>query len=238
MCMNCYLPEPGIKPTSLPPPALVGRFFIYQLCHLGIDIHFKDHCHQLLLFMTKVGETTLEEVLIRVLIGSTHKSRNCYTGYSRCYWDKSVPPMMTGITEKLLQMHGMRCLHDKCVPLILLLQGCLLQHEGMHFKGCPLFQLKQQIVKCRSLSFVENNQHFVNIGNMPEEPLGWNSKNRLGPLFAKPWDKIQIRKRKIASVLSGLPHLFFLGSRKQTLRPEDCRISLWTNVGWGGSSSL
>lgn len=123
-------------------------------------------------------------------------------------------------------MHGLRCLHDKCVPLILLLQGCLLQHEGMHFKGCPLFQLKQQIVKCRSLSFVENNQHFVNIGNMPEEPLGWNSKNRLGPLFAKPCDKIQIRKRKIASVLSGLPHLFFLGSRKQTLRPEDCRISL------------
>ena len=61
---------------------------------------------------------------------------------------------------------------------------------------------------------------------MPEEPLGWNSKNRLGPLFAKPCDKIQIRKRKIASVLSGLPHLFFLGSRKQTLRPEDCRISL------------
>ena len=42
---------------------------------------------------------------------------------------------------------------------------------------------------------------------MPEEPLGWNSKNRLGPLFAKPCDKIQIRKRKIASVLSGLPHL-------------------------------
>lgn len=194
--MNCYLPEPGIKPTSLPPPALVGRFFIYQLCHLGIDIHFKDHCHQLLLFMTKVGETTLEEVLIRVLIGSTHKSRNCYTGYSRCYWDKSVPPMMMGITEKLLQMHGLRCLHDKCVPLILLLQGCLLQHEGMHFKGCPLFQLKQQIVKCRSLSFVENNQHFVNIGNMPEEPLGWNSKTGWALFLPSPAIKYKSEKEK------------------------------------------
>ena len=235
MCMNCYLPEPGIKPTSLPPPALVGRVFLDQLRHLGIDIHFKDHCHQLLLFMTKLGETTLEEGLIRVLIGSTHKSRNRSTGSSRYYWDKSVPPMMMGITEKLLQMHGMWCLH---VPLILLLQGGLLPHERLHYKGCLLFQLKQQIVKCRSLSFVENNQQFVNIGNMPEEPLGWNSKNRLGPLFARPCDKIQIRKRKIASVLSGLPHLFFLGSRKQTLRPEDCRISLWTNVGWGGGSSL
>ena len=107
---------------------------------------------------------------------------------------------------------------------MLLLQVCLLQHEGLHFKGCLLFQLKQQIVKCRSLSFVENNQQFVNICNMPEQPLGCNSKNRLGPLFAKPHDKIQIKKTKIASVLSGLPHLFFLDGRKQTLRPDDCGI--------------
>ena len=107
---------------------------------------------------------------------------------------------------------------------MLLLQVCLLQHEILHFKGCLLFLLKQQILKCRSLSFVENNQQFVNICNMPEQPLGKNSKNRLGPLFAKPCHKIQIKKRKIASVLSGLPHLFFLDVRKQTLRPDDCRI--------------
>ena len=25
--MNCYLPDPGIKTTSLPSPALVGRLF-------------------------------------------------------------------------------------------------------------------------------------------------------------------------------------------------------------------
>ena len=118
----------------------------------------------------------------------------------------------------------MRCLHDKCVHIVLLLQVCPLQHEGLHLKGCLLFQLKQQIVKCRSFSFVENNQPFVNICNMPEKALGWNSKNRLGPLFAKPCNKIQIKKRKIASVLSGLPHLFFLDGRKQTLRPDDCRI--------------
>ena len=110
------------------------------------------------------------------------------------------------------------------VPFMLLLQVCLLQHEGLHFKECLLFQLKQQILKCRSLSFLENNQQFVNICNMPEQHLGWNSKNRLGSLFAKPCDKIQIQKRKIASVFSGLPHLFFLDGRKQTLRPDDCRI--------------
>lgn len=121
--------------THITSPSCTGRQIFYLSTVPPRNRHtFQDHCHQLLLFMTKVGETTLEEVLIRVLIGSTHKSRNCYTGYSRCYWDKSVPPMMMGITEKLLQMHGMRCLHDKCVPLILLLQGCLLQHEGMHFK--------------------------------------------------------------------------------------------------------
>ena len=103
---------------------------------------------------------------------------------------------------------------------MLFLQVCLLQHEGLHLKGCLLFQLKQQIVKCRSLSLVGNNQQFVNTCNMPEQALGWNSKNRLGPLFAKPCNKIQIKKRKIATFLSGLPHLFFLDGRKQTLRQD------------------
>ena len=44
-----------------------GRQIIYRQCHLGIDIHFKNHYHQLLLFMTKVGERTLEEVPVSVL---------------------------------------------------------------------------------------------------------------------------------------------------------------------------
>ena len=131
--------------------------------------------------------------------------------------------MMMGLTEKLLQIHGMLGLHDKCVPLMLLLQVCLLQHEGLNLKGCLLFQLKQQIVKCRSLSFVGNNQQFVNTCNMPEQALGWNSTNSLGSLFAKPCDKIQIKTRQ-TMILSGLPHLFFLDGRKQTLRPDDCRI--------------
>ena len=82
-----------------------GRQIIYWLCHLGINIHFKNHCHQLLLFMTKVGERTLEEVLISVLI-STRKSRNCYTGYSSYYWDKSVPLMMMGITKNYYKFMG------------------------------------------------------------------------------------------------------------------------------------
>ena len=30
-------------------------------------MHFKNHCHQLLLFMTEVGEITLEEILISIL---------------------------------------------------------------------------------------------------------------------------------------------------------------------------
>ena len=131
-----------------------------------------------------------------VLIRSIHKSRNCQTGYSSYYWDKSVPPMMMGIPEKLLQIHGMQGLHDKCVHLMLPLQVCLLQPEGLHLKGCLLFQIKQQTVKCKSLSFVGNNQQYVNICNMPEQILGQNSKNRLGPLFAKPCDKIQIKKKK------------------------------------------
>ena len=104
--------------------------------------------------------------------------------------------MMMGITEKLLQIHGMRGLHDKCVPLMLLLQVCLLQHEGLNLKGCLLFQLKQQIVKCRSLSFVGNNQQFVNTCNMPEQALGWNSKNKLGTLFAKPVTKYKSKQEK------------------------------------------
>ena len=132
--------------------------------------------------------------------------------------------MMMGITEKLLQIHGMQCLHDKGIHLMLLLQVCLLQHEGLHLKWWLLFQLKQQTVKCRSLSFVGNNQQFVNICNTPEQALGWNSKNRLGPLFAKPCDKIQIKKRKIVMILSEFPHLFFLDGTKQTLRPDD-----WNN---------
>ena len=45
--------------------------------------------------------------------------------------------MMMGITEKLLQIHGKRGLYDKCVPLRLLLQECLLQHEGPHLKETP-----------------------------------------------------------------------------------------------------
>ena len=79
---------------------------------------------------------------------------------------------------------------------MLLLQVCLLQHEGLHLKRCLLFQLKQQILKCRSLSFVEKDQQFVHICNMPEQALGCNSKNRLVPLFAKPCDKILKKKKK------------------------------------------
>ena len=107
---------------------------------------------------------------------------------------------------------------------MLLLQVCILQPEGLHLKGCLLFQFKQQILKCRSLSFVENDQQFVNICNVPEKALEWNSRNRLSPLFAKLCDKIQIKIRKITSNLSGLPHLFFLDGRKQTLKPDDCRF--------------
>ena len=132
--------------------------------------------------------------------------------------------MMIGIPEKFLQIHGMRCLYDQCVHLMLLLQVDLLQHEGLHLKGCLLFQLKQQILTCRSLSFVEQDQQFVNIGNTPEQALGCNSENRLGSLFPKPCDKIQIQKRKIATILSGLPHFCVLDGRKHTLRPDDCRI--------------
>ena len=132
--------------------------------------------------------------------------------------------MMMGIPEKFLEIHGMRCLHDQCVHLMLLLQVDLLQHEGLHLKGCLLFQLKQQILKCRSLSFVEKNQQFVNISNTPEKALGCNTENSLGPLFPKPCDKIQIQKRKIATVLSGLPRFCVLDGKKHTLRPDDCRI--------------
>ena len=53
--------------THITSISYTGRQIIYQLRHLGINIHFKNHCHQLLLFMTKVGERTLEEVLISVL---------------------------------------------------------------------------------------------------------------------------------------------------------------------------
>ena len=60
--MNCYLPDPGIKPTSLPSPALVGRLFTD--CATWKQYTFQEPRHQFLLFMTKVGERTLEEVLI------------------------------------------------------------------------------------------------------------------------------------------------------------------------------
>ena len=53
--------------THITSISCTGRQIIYQLCHLGIDIHFKNHCHQLLLFMTEVGERTLEELLVSVL---------------------------------------------------------------------------------------------------------------------------------------------------------------------------
>ena len=96
------LPSRPRDKTQITSISCTGKQIIYWLCHLGINIHFNKHCHQLLLFMTEVGERTLEEVLISVLIRSIHKSRNCYTGYSSYYWDKSVPPMMMGITEKLL----------------------------------------------------------------------------------------------------------------------------------------
>jgi hypothetical protein len=79
---------------------------------------------------------------------------------------------------------------------MLLLQVDLLQHEGLHLKGCILFQLKQQILKCRSLSFVEKDQQFVNIGNTPEQALGCNSENRLGPLFPSPAIKYKPKKEK------------------------------------------
>ena len=55
---------------------------------------------------------------------------------------------------------------------------CLLQHEVLNLKRCLQSQLKQQIAKRRSLSFVENNQQFVNICNVSEQALEWNSKNR------------------------------------------------------------
>ena len=64
--MNCYLPDPGIKPTSLPSPALVGRLFTD--CATWKQYTFQEPRHQFLLFMTKVGERTLEEVFITVLI--------------------------------------------------------------------------------------------------------------------------------------------------------------------------
>ena len=90
---------------------------------------------------------------------------------------------------------------------MLLLQVCILQPEGLHLKGCLLFQFKQQILKCRSLSFVENDQQFVNICNMPGQALACNSKNRLGPLFAKLCDKIQRKKNSNDFVRTSSPFL-------------------------------
>ena len=143
--------------TDITSISRTGKQMIYQLCHLGINIHFKNHCHQLLLFMTEAGERTLEEVLVSVLFsqGTVMPGTPVITGTSQFlqwWWVK---------LKKILQMNGVWCLHDKCVPFRLLLQGYLLQHEGLNFKGCLLFQLNQQILKCRSLSLVENNQQLV-----------------------------------------------------------------------------
>ena len=54
--------------------------------------------------------------------------------------------------------------------------------------------------------------------------IAFSNKTRLGPLFAELCDKIQIKIRKIASTVLGLPYLFFLDGRKQTLKPDDCRF--------------
>ena len=53
--------------THITSISCTGRQSIYWPCRLGIDTHFKNHCHQLLLFMTEVGERTLEEVPISIL---------------------------------------------------------------------------------------------------------------------------------------------------------------------------
>ena len=136
--MNCYLPDPGIKPTSLPSPALVGKLFTD--CATWKQYTFQEPLPS----ASTVHDRSRRKNTGRSTRKCISQPRNCYSGYSSYYWDKSVPPMMMGITEKLLQIHGMRCLHDKCVHLMLLLQVCLLQHEGLHLKGCILFQLKQR----------------------------------------------------------------------------------------------
>ena len=88
---------------------------------------------------------------------------------------------------------------------------------------------------CPFLKIISSLSTYVTCQSNP-----WDGTLKTGYalFFAKPCNKIQIKKRKILSVLSGLPHLFFLDGRKQTLRPDDCRIELWTNPRWGGSSSL
>ena len=90
--MNCYLPDSGIKPTSLPSPALVGRLFTD--CATWKQYTFQEPLPS----ASPVHDRSRRKNIGR----STRKSRNCYTGYSSYYWDKSAPPMMSGITEKLL----------------------------------------------------------------------------------------------------------------------------------------
>ena len=92
--MNSYLPDPGIKPTSLPSPALVGRLFTD--CATWKQYTFQEPLPS----ASPVHDRSRRKNIGR----STRKSRNCYTGYSSYHWDKSVPQMMRGITEKLLQM--------------------------------------------------------------------------------------------------------------------------------------
>ena len=90
--MNSYLPDPGIKPTSLPSPALVGRLFTDRAA-------WNQYTFQEPL----PSASPVHDRSRRKNIGrSTRKSRNCYTGYSSYYWNKSAPPMMRSITEKLL----------------------------------------------------------------------------------------------------------------------------------------
>ena len=107
-----------------------GRQIIYRQCHLGIDIHFRNHYHQLLLFMTEVGERTLEEVPISVLFSQG-------TGSSSYYWGKSVPPMMIGITGKFWQIRGMWCFHDKMCSSYATASGMRTSAWRTALKGMP-----------------------------------------------------------------------------------------------------
>ena len=124
--MNCYLPDPGIKPTSLPSPALVGKLFTD--CATWKQYTFQEPLPSASTVHDRSRRKNIER--------STHKK------YSQVkellYWVLQLllgqvsSSNDDGYNKKLLQIHGMRCLHDKCVPLMLLLQVCLLQHEGLH----------------------------------------------------------------------------------------------------------
>ena len=92
--MNCYLPDTGIKPTSLPSPALVGRLFTD--CATWNQYTFQEPLPS----ASTVHDQSRRKNIGRRTHKCTHKSRKCYAGYSNYYWDKSVPPMMMGKTEK------------------------------------------------------------------------------------------------------------------------------------------